>query len=67
MDEADHAQCVSELASKKVVFEQPIEATREGCHLSAPVSLTRVPTLFGDVSLPAEPSVLCNFGLKFTD
>ena len=67
MDESDHAQCVSELSSKKVVFEQPKEATREGCRLSAPVSLTRVPTLFGDVSLPAKPSMLCSFGLKFTD
>ena len=67
MDEADHTQCVSELASKKVVFEQPKEATREGCRLSAPVSLTRVPTPFGDVSLPAKPSMLCSFGLKFTD
>ena len=67
MDESDHAQCVSELASKKVVFEQPKEATREGCRLSAPVSLTLVATPFGDVSLPAKPSMLCSFGLKFTD
>jgi hypothetical protein len=67
MDESDHAQCVSELASKKVVFEQPKEATREGCRLSAPVSLTSVRTLFGDVSLPAKPTMLCSFGLKFTD
>ena len=67
MDDSDHAQCVSELASKKVVFEQPKEATREGCRLSAPVILTRVPTPFGDVSLPAKPSMLCSFGLKFTD
>ena len=34
MDETDHARCVSELASKKVVFEQPKEATRECCRLS---------------------------------
>ena len=67
MDESDHARCVSELASKKVVFEQPNEATREGCRLSAPVSLTLVATQFGDISLPAKPSMLCNFGLKFTD
>jgi hypothetical protein len=67
MDESDHAQCVSELASKKVIFEQLQEATREGCRLSAPVSLTSVPTLFGDVSLPAKPTMLCSFGLKFTD
>jgi hypothetical protein len=67
MDESDHAQCVSELASKKVVFEQPKEAAREGCRLSAPVSLTSVRTLFGDVSLPAKPTMLCSFGLKFTD
>jgi hypothetical protein len=67
MDESDRAQCVSELASKKVVFEQPKEATREGCRLSAPVSLTLVATQFGDVSLPAKPSMLCSFGLKFTD
>jgi hypothetical protein len=67
MDESDRARCVSELSSKKVVFEQPKEATREGCRLSAPVSLTRVTTPFGDVSLPAKPSMLCSFGLKFTD
>jgi hypothetical protein len=67
MDETDHARCVSELTSKKVVFDQPKEATREGCRLSAPVSLTGVPTPFGDVSLPAKPSILCSFGLKFTD
>ena len=67
MDESDHAQCVSELASKKVVFEQPKQATREGCHLSAPVNLIRVPTQFGDVNLPAKPSMLCSFGLKFTN
>ena len=67
MDESDRAQCVSELASKKVVFEQPKEATREGCRLSAPISLTRVATQFGDVSLPAKPAMLCSFGLKFTD
>ena len=67
MDESDRAQCVSELVSKKVVFEQPKEATREGCRLSAPVSLTLVATQFGDVSLPAKPSMLCSFGLKFTD
>ena len=67
MDEPAQAQCVSELASKKVVFEQLKEATREGCHLSAPVSLTSVWTPFGDVSLPATPTMLCSFGLKFTD
>ena len=67
MDESDHAQCVSELTSKKVVFDQPKEAMREGCRLSAPVSLTRVTTPFGDVSLPTKPSMLCSFGLKFTD
>ena len=67
MDEFDHAHCVSELASKKVVFEQPKEATREGCGLSAPVTLILVATPFGDVSLPAKPSMLCSFGLKFTD
>jgi len=67
MDESDHAQCVSELASKKVVFEQPKEVTREGCRLSAPVTLILVATQFGDISLPAKPSMLCSFGLKFTD
>ena len=67
MEESDQAHCVSELASKKVVFEQPKEATRESCRLSAPVSLTLVATQLGDVSLPAKPSMLCSFGLKFTD
>ncbi|HEY1782580.1 MAG TPA: extensin family protein [Roseiarcus sp.] len=67
MDESAQAQCVSELASRKVVFEQLKEATREGCRLSAPVSLTSVATLFGDVSLPAKPTMLCSFGLKFSE
>ncbi len=67
MDESDRAKCVSELAAKKVVFEQPKEATREGCRLSAPVSLILVATQFSDVSLPAKPSMLCSFGLKFTE
>ena len=69
MDDPDHAQCVSELASKKVVFEQPKEATREGCRLCAPVGLTRVPTPVG--RCPAfPPSRSCCVQLrvlKFTD
>jgi hypothetical protein len=44
MDESDQERCVSELTSKKVVFEQAKEATREGCRLSAPVSLMLVAT-----------------------
>lgn len=67
MNESDHAQCVAELASKKIVFEQPKEETQQGCRLSAPVTLVRVPTLFGDVDLSAKPSMLCSFGLKLTE
>ena len=59
MDETDHARGASpNLASKKVVFEHPKEATREGCRLSAPVSLTRVPTLLGERQ-PCRPSRPC--------
>jgi hypothetical protein len=67
MDPSDQTKCISELGSKEVEFEQPKELIQQGCHLTSPVTLTRVQTQFGNVGLPAKPSTLCSFGLRFTD
>jgi hypothetical protein len=67
MNPSDQTKCISELGSKKVEFEQPKELIQQGCRLSSPVTLTHVQTQFGNVRLPAKPTMLCNFGLKFTD
>jgi hypothetical protein len=67
MTASDYAQCVSELAGKKVVFDQPGEVTRQGCHLSGAITLTLISTPFGEVALPAKPTMLCSFGRRFSD
>ena len=61
----DYARCVSWLTAKKIVFEQAGDVTRQGCRLSGAVSLSVVPTLFGDVSLSAKPTLLCSFAQRF--
>jgi hypothetical protein len=67
MAEADYAACVSDLTSRKVVFEQVGKVTQQGCELSDAVELTAVPTAFGDVSMSGKPTMLCSFGRQFSD
>ena len=69
MDKSDRAQCISELASKRVVFEQPKRSGRgRAAGLFCPgQSNPGADPVSGDVSLPAKPFMLCSFGLKFTD
>jgi hypothetical protein len=66
MTASDYAQCVSDLARKKIVFEQPGEVAQQGCHLSGAVAVIGISTPFGDVAIPAKPIMLCGFGQRFS-
>jgi lipoprotein-anchoring transpeptidase ErfK/SrfK len=66
MTASDYAECVSDLASKKVVFEQPGAVKQEGCELSGAIRLATVATQFGDVAISGKPIMLCSFGRNFS-
>jgi hypothetical protein len=66
MSASDYAECVSDLTSSKVAFEQTNTARQEGCELSGAVRLSAVATPFGDVALTGKPTVLCSFGRQFS-
>ena len=66
MTASDYAQCVSELTSGKVVFEQLGDVTQQGCELSGAVKLKAVTTAFGTVGIPGEPAMLCSFARQFS-
>ena len=66
MSASDFAECVSDLTSSKVVFEQTNTAKQEGCELSGAVKLSAVGTPFGEVALTGKPIVLCSFGREFS-
>ena len=55
MSEPDYAQCVSDLTSRKVVFEPTNAVKQEGCELTGAVRLSAVTTPFGDVALSGNP------------
>lgn len=67
MAASDYAACVSELTSRKVVFEQVGKVTQQGCELSGAIQFTAVPTAFGDVSISGKPTTLCSFARQFSD
>jgi hypothetical protein len=67
MSESDYAQCVSDLTSRKIVFEQVGKATQQGCELSNAIELNAVPTAFGEVSVSGKPTMLCSFVRQFSD
>src|SRR5271170_2611849 len=66
MTASDYAGCVSDLTSRKVIFEQLGDASDGGCHLSGAIKLTTVATPFGDVALSGAPTMLCSFGQQFS-
>jgi hypothetical protein len=66
MTAPDYAECVSELSSKGVVFEQAGDVRQEGCQLSGAIKLTTVATPFGDVGIAGKPVMLCSFGRLFS-
>lgn len=67
MTESDYAQCISDLTSRKVVFEQAGKVTQHGCELSNAIALTAVPTAFGDVNISGKPTMLCSFVRQLGD
>jgi len=67
MTASDYAACVSDLTSRKVVFEQVGDVTLQGCQLSGAIELTVVPTPFGEVNVSGKPTMLCSFGRQFSD
>lgn len=67
MTASDYAQCVSDLTSRKVIFEQAGDVTQQGCRLSSAIELTAVPTAFGDVGVSGNPAMLCSFVRQFSD
>ena len=66
MPASDYAQCVSDLTSAKVVFEQAGDVTQQGCKLSGAVKLKSVTTAFGTVEISGEPAMLCSFARQFS-
>jgi hypothetical protein len=67
MTASEYSDCVSDLTSRKVVFEQLGEAKEQGCQLSGAVKLKIVATSFGDVALSSNPIMLCSFGRQFSN
>ncbi len=66
MTAPDYDQCVSELTSRKVLFQQVGDVTQQGCKLSGAVRLESVTTAFGAVSISGEPAMLCSFARQFS-
>ena len=66
MTSSDYAECVSDLASKKVVFEQPGAVKDQGCQISEAIKLATIATSFGDVVISGKPAMLCSFGRQFS-
>jgi hypothetical protein len=67
MSDSDYAQCVSDLAAKKVVFAQAGKVTQQGCELSNAIELDAVPTAFGDIGVSGKPTMLCSFVRELGD
>jgi lipoprotein-anchoring transpeptidase ErfK/SrfK len=66
MTASDYDQCVADLTSKGIAFEQAGDVRQEGCQLSGAIKLTTIPTRFGDVGVAGKPTMLCSFGRQFS-
>jgi hypothetical protein len=66
MSPSDYTQCMSDLAAKKIVFDQLGDFKEQGCQLSGAIRLAIVPTPFGDVAISGKPVMLCSFGRQFS-
>jgi hypothetical protein len=67
MAASDYAACLSDLRSRKIVFEQAGDVKQQGCELSGAIELTAIPTAFGEVSVGGKPMMLCGFARRFSD
>jgi hypothetical protein len=66
MTAPEYAQCVSDLTSSHVVFQQAGDVTEHGCKLSGAIRLKAVPTAVGSVSMSGDPAMLCSFVQGFS-
>ncbi|MBV9290514.1 MAG: extensin family protein [Hyphomicrobiales bacterium] len=66
MTASDYAQCVSDLTSSHVVFQQAGDVTEQGCKLGGAIRLKAVTTAAGNVSMAGEPALLCSFAREFS-
>lgn len=66
MPPSDYAACLSDLTSRKVVFEPAGLLKEEGCQLGGAIRLSSVATEFGDVAISGKPAMLCGFGRQFS-
>jgi len=66
MAASDYAQCVSDLTSSHVVFQEARDLTEQGCKLSGAIRLKSVATAAGSVSMAGEPVMLCSFARTFS-
>jgi hypothetical protein len=66
MTAPEYAQCVSDLTSSYVVFQQAGDMTEQGCKLSGAIRLKAVTTAVGSVSVSGEPAMLCDFAKEFS-
>jgi hypothetical protein len=66
MSAPEYAQCVSDLTSSHVVFQQAGDVTEQGCKLSGAIRLKAVTTAVGSVSMSGEPAMLCSFAQEFS-
>jgi hypothetical protein len=66
MTAPEYAQCVSDLTSSHVVFQQAGDVSEQGCRLSGAIRLKAVTTAVGSVSMSGEPAMLCSFAQEFS-
>jgi hypothetical protein len=65
MTAPEYAQCVSDLTSSHVAFQQAGDVTEQACKLFGAIRLKAVGTPVGIVSLSGEPAMLCSFAQEF--
>ena len=66
MTAPEYAQCVSDLTSSYVAFQQAGDVTEQACKLSGAIQLKAVGTPVGSVSMSGEPAMLCSFAQEFS-
>jgi hypothetical protein len=66
MTAPEYAQCVADLTSSHVEFQQAGDVTEQGCRLSGAIRLKAVTTAIGSVTMSGDPAMLCSFAREFS-
>ena len=61
----DLDECLAELSAEKVLYEYLGSVALEECQLDGAVKLSGVATMFGNVGITGEPTLLCGFAKQF--